>query len=189
MKPFPDPTITSLPHSTFCPLKLATSVVRIPMTTKQNPLKRLPKFRTEDRVDHRIQRRVKIAQPQEEREHRVTDLAGLAQRHQQCGDEERQPADDKGACYNRQGFRRFSFALCLERLFALRHLRLGIVGRLRCGRDDRAVLHWSGHLTRGGGHWMVLQEMLLLLLIDQLNQVMWMLRRSRCGNYWTALAR
>lgn len=164
-------------------LELAASVVGVSMAAEEDALERLPELGTEYRVDDRIQRRVEVAQPQEEREERVANLAALAQRHQQGGDEERQPAHDKGPRDDGQRFGRLAFPLRLERLFAFRHLRLGL--RLRTGRDDRAVLHGGGHLTRRGRQLMVLVlvQLLQLGLVDQLDQVMWLLLLRRCrGN-------
>lgn len=125
----------------------------------------MPELGTEYRVNDRVQRRVEVAQPQEEGEDRVANLAALAEWHQQRGDEERQPADDKGTGDDGQCFRCLPLPLRLERLFAFRHLCLRIVGRAR--RDDSAVLHGSGHLTRGRRQ----------LLVDQLDQVVRLLSR------------
>lgn len=96
----------------------------------QDALESLPELRTEHCVDDRIQRRIEVAQPQEERNHRVADITIVAQRHHQRHDEERQPADDKCTGDYGQGFGRLSLPLCLERLFAPRDLRVRIVRRL-----------------------------------------------------------
>lgn len=83
---------------------------------------------------YRVQRRVKVAQPEEERGDTVADLAGGAERHRQCHHEEGQPADNEGARYNCQGFGCFPFTFRLQRLFAFVHLLHGIryAGQLLC---------------------------------------------------------
>lgn len=149
------------------------------MPTKENPLERLPELRTEDRVDDRIEGGIKVAQPQEEREERVAYLALFAQRHEQCGDKEWQPADNKSARDDRQCLGRLPFPFRLQCLLALCHLRLWIVGRLRAGRNDGAVLHGCRHLTGTRRQLLVMMtKVLLLRLADQLDQVLRMLRLS-----------
>lgn len=96
------------------------------MVSAQDALERLPEFGTEDGVDDRIERRIEVAQPQEERGDLVVDFARVAQRHKQRHQEERQPTHDKGARDDGQRFGRLTFALRLERFFARAHLRMRI---------------------------------------------------------------
>lgn len=158
------------------------------MAAEEDALERLTELRTKYRIDYWVQRRVEVAEPQEERKECVANLAALAQRHQESGDEERQPADDKSTRDNGQRFCSLAFPLCLQRLFAFRNLRLRIIGRLRARRNDGAVLDRRGHLTGRRGQLMVV--LALLLLLDQLNQVMWLLWGGRgCRGTRVALAR
>lgn len=147
------------------------------MAAKKNPLEGLSELRTEYRVDDRVQGRIEVAEPQEEREERVANLALFAQRHEQCCDEERQPADNKSARDDGQCLGSLSFPFRLQCLLALCHLRLRIVGRLRAGRDDCAVLHGCRHLTGTRRQLLLMMmEKVLLRLVDQLDQVLRMLR-------------
>lgn len=132
-----------------CPLELTASVVRISMAAEEDALERLPELGTEYCVNDRIQCRVEVAEPQEERGECVANLAALAERHQKGHYEERQPADDKGPRDYGQSFCRLPFPFRLQRLFAFGHLGLRIVGRLGTTRRDHcAVLHGRRDLTR-----------------------------------------
>lgn len=93
-------------------------MIRISAGATQNPFESLPELGTEYCVDDWIQRGIKVAEPQEERDHRVADITIVAQRHHQGHDEERQPADDKCTGDYGQGLCGLTFPLRLERLFA-----------------------------------------------------------------------
>lgn len=80
---------------------------------------RQPELGAEHGVDDRVERRVEVAQPQEEAGHVLVDDALLAQGHDQGHDEERQPADDERAGDNGQRFGRFPFAFRLQRFLFL----------------------------------------------------------------------
>lgn len=108
-------------------LELSTAMISVPTGPTQYPLERLPELRTEYSVDYGIQRRVEVAKPQEERNHRLTDHAFIAQRHHQCHDEERQPADDECSSDNGQSLCRLSFPFRFQCLLPAGHLCVGIV--------------------------------------------------------------
>lgn len=85
-----------------------------PVTTAQDPLESLPEFRAENRINHRIQSRIKVTQPQRETHDVVAYYTRVpTQRHQQGQDEERQPAHHEGPSNDRQRLRRLSFPLRL----------------------------------------------------------------------------
>ena len=56
-------------------------------------LERVAEFWTEDGVQDGIQRRVEVAQPEEEGQHGVIEVTRLADGEQDGNDKERQPAD------------------------------------------------------------------------------------------------
>ncbi len=60
---------------------MAGPVVRVVRLPAQHPLKGRPKFRTEDGVDDRVQRRVEVAEPQEERDEGVIELVVFENGH------------------------------------------------------------------------------------------------------------
>lgn len=123
-------------------LEFATAMVRVPTCSAQDPLERLPELRTEHGVNHWIQRRIKVAQPQEERDQGVADYAVSTQRHCQCHDEKWQPADDKGARNDGQCFGSLSLAFRFQRFLASGNLSVGI------RRAMLIVIRWIGR----GGH-------------------------------------
>ena len=67
------------------------------MVDAQQFLERVPEFRAEDGVQDGVQRRVKIAQPQEERDHVLVKVTRRADWQQYGDHKERQPADHESA--------------------------------------------------------------------------------------------
>lgn len=65
------------------------------MAAEEDAFECLAKLRAEYRINHRIERRVEVAEPEEERGERFADLAGAAQRLQERHEEEGHPADDE----------------------------------------------------------------------------------------------
>lgn len=96
--------------------------------TAQQSLERLPELRTENRIDHWVQSRVEIAEPQEQSSQIVVNDARRARDRHHYHDEERQPAHDERTGYDRQRFGRFAFAFRLQCLFACAHLYVWIYG-------------------------------------------------------------
>lgn len=79
------------------------------MRSKQDALEGLPKFRTEDGIDDRVERRVEVAQPEEQGRYRIVDVAGLAQRQQKRRQKKGQPTDDERPGDDGKGFRCLPF--------------------------------------------------------------------------------
>ena len=86
--------------------------VRLPA---QHPLERGPELRTEDGVDDRVERRVEVAEPEEERHQGVVELVVLEDGHHDGKDEEGQPASDEGPGDDGQRLGGLPLALGLER--------------------------------------------------------------------------
>ena len=96
-------------------------------TPVQNALKGLPELGTEHSVNDRIERRVEVAQPEEEAGHVGVDLARVAQWHEQRHDEEGQPAHDEGAGDDGERLGGLPLALRLQGLLLLLAVHHGIL--------------------------------------------------------------
>jgi len=95
---------------------------------KQNFLKSVPKFRTENGVNDRIERRIKIAQPENDWHHVFLEQV-RTDGHYHSHYEERQPAEHESACDDGEGFGRFSFTLGVDSIagFSLHRVMLWLV--------------------------------------------------------------
>lgn len=84
--------------------------------TAEDPLEGVPELWTKDGVYDWVERRVKVAQPEEEGGYSVADLARRAEWHEKCHHEEGEPTDDEGPCDDGECLGRLSLPFCFEGL-------------------------------------------------------------------------
>lgn len=108
------------------------------VTAEQNFLKRVPKLRTENGVDDRIERRIEIAQPENDRHHVFFEQL-RTDGHYHSHYEERQPAEHESACDDGEGFGRFSFTLGIHTVagFSFHRVMLWLVSHTGITRGRR----------------------------------------------------
>lgn len=112
---------------------------------RQDALERLAELGVEDRIDDRIERGVRVAQPRQDLERLAAD-AGLAERRHNVDAEERHPADEKHAHNDADGDGRLVVGhMVRRRVVQVPHLEL--LGRTRPPDAAVAVLLLFGQLA------------------------------------------